>query len=62
MIELKETYLKMFRSVLIGHDVDILFLSRNGIPKFYNAYRIYEGDANAGISFKLYGKQKFENR
>ena len=62
MNQLKDTYLKMFKNILIGYDIDILFLSRYGIPKFYNAYKIYEEDSSAGIVFKLYGKQKFENK
>lgn len=48
----------MFKSVLIGYDIDILFLSRYGISKFYNAYDIYENDN----IFKLTGKTYFSDK
>lgn len=48
----------MFKSVLIGYDIDVLFLVRYGVPKFYNAFDAYINDD----LFKLYGTKHFDNK
>ena len=58
VMNLVETYFKMFKSILIGYDIDVLFLVRYGIPKFYNAFDAYINDD----LFKLYGTKHFDNK
>lgn len=52
---LKNNYKKMIKNLLIGYDIDVLFLVRYGFPMLLNAFEAYETDQY----FKLYGK--FEN-
>jgi hypothetical protein len=56
---LKNNYKKIMKNLLIGYDVDILFLSRYGIPILINAFDAYETDNY----FKLNGQfSNFDNK
>lgn len=55
--QLIKQYKKIIKNLIIGYDVDILFLSRNGVPIALNAWDAYETDRY----FKLIGNFHFKN-
>lgn len=60
--KLIENYKKIIKNLIIGYDVDILFLSRNGVPVALNAWDAYDENKYFKLNGDFYFKNTFSHK